>query len=231
MFVKGEPAFLIKDSLIIADLHIGIGYDLWKDGITIPEQTKEMQKRIVDLIKKTKAKELIILGDIKHKVPGLSWEERREIPELLDALSERIKVVIVPGNHDDRLKSLVDVKIEPATGIVRQEYGLLHGHTKPGKQLSRCRSLIIGHNHPIINFKDDLGVVTSRQVWIIGSDGHREIILMPHFNPIIGGWPINEMKSEKELLGPVAKSIDLKHAKAFLLDGTDLGEVKDLRKS
>ncbi len=229
MFVKGEPAFLIKDSLVIADLHIGLGYDLWKDGITIPDQAKGMKERILGLVNRTGAKELVVLGDVKHKVPGLSWEERREIPELLEGLDKQVKVVVVPGNHDDRIQSLIDVEVAPATGIVRQEYGLLHGHTKPGKSLSKCKSLLIGHNHPTVNFRDDLGTVSSRQAWVVGTDGNREIILMPHFNPVIGGWPVNEMKSEKDLLGPMAKSIDLNKAKAFLLDGTDLGEVKNLK--
>jgi len=95
-FIKNYPALFIPEikTLVIADLHIGISYELYKSGINIPSQVKEMKKTIEKLIKQTKAKRLIILGDIKHDVPGISVQELREIPEFLKALSKKIKVEI-----------------------------------------------------------------------------------------------------------------------------------------
>jgi len=58
-----------------------------------------------------------------------------------------------------------------------------------------------------------------------------EVIIMPAFNELCGGIPFNESIHE-ELLGPVfAKhAIELEKARAFLLDGTDLGTIGGIKK-
>ena len=64
----------------------------------------------------------------------------------------------------------------------------------------------------------------------------KEIFIMPSFNDFLGGRPVNETKSRKEigseaLIGPVLRSqaVDVDNSELYLLDGTYLGTLNHLR--
>jgi metallophosphoesterase superfamily enzyme len=99
----------------------------------------------------------------------------------------------------------------------------------------------MGHNHPCIEFKDEFGRKSREPAWIRTRFNHKisdfydlkrspEIIIMPAFNDLITGSPFNHIGGRK-LLGPFFNKgvIDLENANAYLLDGTHLGPIKDLR--
>jgi metallophosphoesterase superfamily enzyme len=50
---------------------------------------------------------------------------------------------------------------------------------------------------------------------------------MPAFNPLCGGIAVNR----DPLLGPFGSLIDVDNAEIYLLDGSSLGKVKDLKES
>jgi metallophosphoesterase superfamily enzyme len=58
-----------------------------------------------------------------------------------------------------------------------------------------------------------------------------ELFIMPAFNELCGGLPFNEYIQE-DLLGPVFVSggVELDNAEIYLLDGTRLGLIKNIRK-
>jgi metallophosphoesterase superfamily enzyme len=63
-----------------------------------------------------------------------------------------------------------------------------------------------------------------------------EIFIMPSFNDFLGGRPVNETRPRKEigneaLIGPVLRSeaVDVDEAELYLLDGTYLGTLNQLR--
>ena len=63
----------------------------------------------------------------------------------------------------------------------------------------------------------------------------KEIFIMPSFNDFLGGRPVNEARSREKgvesLIGPVLRSeaVDVDDAELFLLDGTYLGRLNQLR--
>jgi metallophosphoesterase superfamily enzyme len=64
----------------------------------------------------------------------------------------------------------------------------------------------------------------------------KEIFIMPSFNDFLGGRPVNETKPRKEigseaLIGPVLRSgaVDVDNSELYLLDGTYLGTLDQLR--
>ena len=220
MFVVGKPALVIKDALIIADIHIGITRDFYESGVSIPSQVRKMVKRIHELKKVTKSKRLILLGDIKHKVPGISWQETKEIPEFISLLNFE-KIIIIKGNHDGQIEKMVEgiknVQVKKSFSV--GDYLLTHGH----RNVKTQKSIVIGHNHPHIRFRDKLGALYTEPIWVRGNIGKKELIIMPAFNDLCGATIVNKDK----FLGPIAKRI--KNARAFLLDGTDIGLIKDLK--
>jgi len=246
-FIKNYPVLFLEEikALVIADLHIGISYELYRSGINIPSQVKEMKKTIIELINQIKAKVLVLLGDVKHDVPGISIQEMREIPKFLEELSKRIKVEIVLGNHDTFLKELLpERKLHSSKGFKIGKFGFNHGHTWPSKELLKCDYLITSHIHPTIQFEDKFGYRILEPVWIkskidqkkikekykIKKTGKLEVVIMPAFNRLLGGVPVNVKKMSNELLGPLLKNnfIDMDNAEIYLLDGTYLGKLKSL---
>ncbi|MBU2519828.1 MAG: metallophosphoesterase [Nanoarchaeota archaeon] len=246
-FITGEPAlFLEKEkTLVVTDLHVGIEYELYRSGIKVPSQTEKMLNRLEKLINETSAKKLIILGDLKHQVPGSTFQEEREIPFFLNRLkqlNQGIKIEIVPGNHDPGLENYLPngIKLHKNTGFRQGDTYFAHGHTWPRKDVLKAKTIISGHSHPQFEFKNNLGYRWMEPIWLcadidkdklkekykIEPKHNQEIILMPPFNSFSGGYPINRSRvgSNREFLGPVAKLITGKK-KVYLLDGTFLGEV------
>lgn len=247
-FLVDYPATFITDKkiLVISDLHIGMEYYLYENGIVIPPQAEKFQKIIETLINLTKAKTLVIVGDVKFKVPGTSIRELKEIPKFLENLSEKIKIVITKGNHDDFLETIVpeDVKVYGSRGFKLGNYGFFHGHAWPSKILMKCDYLFMGHMQPGIEFRDKLGYSSIQQVWLkgklnqelikkkykISKTGKLNIIIVPSFNRLSGSLAVNKTLDE-ELTRPLLtnKILDINKARAYLLDGTYLGKIQNIK--
>ncbi len=247
-FIKNSPALLIeKESiLIVGDFHIGLAYKLYKKGVTIPSILPDIEKRLVKLLKNTKAKKLIIIGDVKHEVPGITYPEVVEIPKFLNKLSNKIDIHICKGNHDTHLEKILSdkIKIHPAGGFKIKNYFFYHGHEWPSEDFLDCDYLILGHVHPVFEFRDKFGYKISKSVWLkikvkkeifskkykVNKQGEIEIILVPSFNDLLGGHPINKINEEIEIISPILRQnmVDLKKSEIYLLDGTYLGKLKNL---
>lgn len=234
-----------KKILIISDLDIGVEWDLSQSGIRIHKQIEKFQIILDKLIGLTKTKILVILGDVKHKVPGASIQELRDIPKFLEYLSTKVKVFITKGNHDDYLETLipVGVKLYGSKGFKIGKYGFFHGHAWPSEKVIQCDYLFMGHIQPSIQFEDKLGYRSRQQVWLKGklnqdvirkkykanSIGKLNIIVFPAFNTLSGS--LNVM-SKEDLSGPLltSKAMNLNEMRTYLLDGTFLGLLKNIKK-
>jgi putative SbcD/Mre11-related phosphoesterase len=246
-----EPALTVDGSLVVADIHIGIEYELSLSGIHIPTQVHRRTDRILRYLEDTKADRVILLGDIKHNVPWTSKLEREDIPHFLRSIAECATIDIVPGNHDSGLTYLIprreDLQIElhRSKGFALQNIGFMHGHTWPALELLSCDYVVMGHNHPSIRLADPLGHLSSQPVWIrtrfveaVFRERYSDlewfadprVIIMPAFNELAGGIAFNEATYDT-LLGPLFtnKAVELETAEVYLLDGAYLGTVSQLR--
>jgi hypothetical protein len=272
-----HPAALIKakntKTLLISDPHIGWEMELQEKGIHVPSQTIKLQNKLTALIVKYKPDKLVILGDVKYTVVRAEFGEWHDIPDFFNKLSNYVSdIAVVRGNHDANLEPLLpeNVKLYPATGAVIGDIGVFHGHKWPSPELLKCETLVMGHLHPVVVFRDPAGFKITRQVWMRANcntlalakillEKHRikikdnvgetvrkhygfkasseELFIMPSFNDFLGGRPINETKPRKEigaeaLIGPVLRSeaVDVDNSELYLLDGTYLGTLNQLRK-
>jgi len=276
-----HPALLLRKGkeriLIVADLHIGWEVALAEQGIHVPSQTPKMKERLLKLVDLYKPTSLLFLGDVKHTVARVELEEWRDVPDLFEALVQKVgEVRVIMGNHDGTLEPLLPSKVQitQSTGIALFDAGFTHGNAWPAPELLRCHSLIIGHVHPTVAFRDPLGFRITAQVWVraringeqlvkaflkgmgfrlkSGEDPSKllqknfqvkfkasELYIMPYFNEFLGGRPINRRvtgRSDRigksiEYLGPLLRSgsVDVENAETYLLDGTFLGTVNQLR--
>lgn len=244
--IPNEPALLLngkKKTLIVADLHIGIEAELRESGINLPSQTEKMAVHLLKLCNEHDIHDLVIVGDVKHNVPMTSRQEYFEIPRVFDRLKEHVESVhITLGNHDGNLKNYLPnwVKIHTTKGFTHKGIGFFHGHTWPKKEVMNRKQVVCAHQHPTIMFLETLGERDSRQCWVkadfIGKitqerypESNPKLIIMPTFNELLGGIAVNERDSE--LLGPIMKNnlVDMENAEIYLLDGTFLGKLTDLR--
>ena len=216
-FIVNEPALLIDKTLVIADLHIGLEYELLHSGFNVPSQGEVMLKKIKRLLKENKCRELIIIGDVKHTIARLSWPEQEEISEFFRPLEKITKVHIVKGNHDGNIERYVS-NVYPTYGFGYNGYWIMHGHARPPKEAAG-KTIILGHMHPIVEFRDSLGGRLSERVWIRTD----RVIVMPAFNDLLGGIDVRQ-----PLLGPMKKRIDPKKAELYLLDGLYLGTITEI---
>jgi len=168
-----HPAMLVKSgdsrTIVVADLHIGWEVALSRKGIHVPAQTSKLLKRLVDLASAYKADRLLILGDVKHTVATPETVEWRDVPEFFTALARQVKeIMVVRGNHDGNLEPLLPeaVKVLPSTGVVLGGVGFFHGHRWPSPTLLTCKTLVMGHVHPVVVFRDPAGFRVTRQVWV-----------------------------------------------------------------
>lgn len=252
--VYGEPALVLtfgqKRVLVVADLHLGLEAELISKGVALPSQAPKIERRLIELIEQLHPDLLIFLGDVKHNVPITSWQEWRELPRLFEKLSKLVKIEVVLGNHDGRVKDMIpqDVSIHGARGMVlgkKRRVGLMHGHAWPAPALLNTDILIMAHNHPAVEFRDELGGRSTEPVWLRGELDRKKfperlrknlgkklpnVLVMPAFSELVGGAAVNRGIPD-ELLGPLFKSgtIRLEEAEVYLLDGTFLGKVKNLK--
>lgn len=267
--ITDEPALLVnfsgKKILCITDLHLGYEFLLAQKGVVIPPQAEEMKDRILELIERTNAAYLVIIGDVKHNIFRIPFSEWRGVARLLEDISKQIEVQITLGNHDVNLDLLLskEIIVHSSKGFLFEDddikLGFIHGHAWPKPDLFQADYIIIGHNHPVIEMRDELGGRWFKPVWLelrwnrerIAASfanylglrevinpvkylekvsvqiGNPKIIVMPAFNPLLGGVALN--RPEMNFLGPILSSnvVEKSTAKVKLLDGTYLGSLEN----
>ena len=238
--VYNIPALTVGSALVIGDLHIGVESHMRAKGFHLISRTNEMLKEI-DKAADDCVNRLIVLGDVKDSVPGSTKQEYREIPDFFEKLFERFDIIdVVRGNHDTSIEEFLPgrVKVHPATGMRLDDVGLAHGHRWPSADVMSCRTLVMAHNHPAVMFVDGVGKITTEPCWIRGrfsavSDDvypslPESFIVIPAFNRMLGGSPMNSAGTEP--IGPILGSglVDFDGSRFYLLDGVDLGRRSDL---
>ncbi len=240
-----ESALLLKPDniLAVADLHLGIEYEIFRSGISIPSQINKIQKKLDVLILSYNIKHLVFLGDIKHSIPTPSRQELRELPDFLEHFAERTKVSIVKGNHDGDIERFAPkgAAVYDGSGFAIKNFGFSHGHAWPAQEMLDCEYIVIGHEHPAMQFEDALGYRSIEHCWLkcridkafLEKKYKRkcrlnEAIIMPAFSSIVGGMAFN--KPDFEPLGPFFRTLRWKQSEVFLTDGTFLGSLKELTK-
>ena len=232
------PALLIGDTVVIADLHIGMETKLKRKGFHLVSRTDDMISALMSCPEE--CRRLVVLGDVKDTVPGRSRQEYLEIPVFFEMLMKRFdRIDIVRGNHDTDLEEFIPfgIRIRQASGMVMGDVGLVHGHTWPSEEVMRCGTLIMAHEHPAVMFRDGVGRHMTEPCWVRGriiSGGGRyaehpeRFIIVPAFNRLLGGSPVNVTGGD--FLSPVINSgmADMDSSGIYLLDGIFLGERSDL---
>lgn len=226
------PALLLDNDeryVVISDLHIGFEEHYKKKGIAIDDNyIYDMLKELQEIYNNVKPNTFILLGDIKDSIAKINKSEWRLVPEFLEQLKSISDVIIIPGNHDNNIDSLVpeNIRVTSNQGLVIDDTLLMHGHTTPKYVTKR---IIMGHLHSRIVREDS--ILNGERVWIFtkidksildaSSNDILDIIVIPSFNRYL-----NSKTRHDNSIAPLLKKIDNKIHDCLIitLDGSIVGD-------
>lgn len=231
----GKSVFLEKEKiLVVSDLHLGWENSFREGGIFLDcrlyEKIIEGLREIFSFLKKEKKKikEIVILGDLKHEFSSILNQEWKEVLKLLEFLKKEVgKIVLIRGNHDNYLVSIVkkikDVKF--VDFYVKNENLFVHGDKKISKiRSSKIKRVFLGHLHPSIVLEKE-SKKEKYKCFLAGKFKGKEVIILPSFFPLVEGVDV------KNLGGNLAYNFNLKNFGVFVPIKEEVlgfGRFKDL---
>ena len=192
---------------VMADFHLGYEDVMAQKGIFLPRIQKDYIMKILQKIyEKYSPKIILIDGDLKHEFSKNMPQEWREIEEVVDYILERSKLVVVRGNHDNFLKSIlrrrgIELKDEFKIG----KYLFVHGH----KYVDIEGTTIIGHEHPSISLRDEIFSQIKLPCFLYS----KELIVLPAISIYAAGTDI----TKNDFISPILK----KYGKNMEIFGID----------
>jgi metallophosphoesterase superfamily enzyme len=245
--VVGEPAAVAdlggERALLVADVHAGIEVGLrYERGVELDSRADARRERLCGLIAETDADRLVVLGDLAHRIGAPDGDERAELETLVRAVTDRVPMTLVEGNHDAGVAAAfaddLDV-IGAHGGVLGDTVAVCHGHTWPDPALLDADVVCMGHEHPQVRLEDAVGGSRVERAWLRGEldpaafvedGGHEgdgadppELVVFPAFNERSGGTWVNV--EGQSFLAPFLPEA-LPSGDAYLLDGTRLGDYR-----
>lgn len=224
------------DLLVVSDPHLGLEGTMTFDGNYVPRH--QLDRLLEDLEKAkedTGAERILVNGDLKNEFKTSRYSEKDEINDFLDFLDNNFEeIILVKGNHDTFLDSLVEDQ-----GLEMKDYhfenGILftHGHLDLEElDVEGFDTVVIGHEHPALALKDDIGVREKVSCFLYGdTEEGKNIIVLPAFSSISEGSNVNETPQDK-FLSPVIRNNTRKNRLKAIAVSREAGifEFPQLRK-
>ncbi|MFB6159264.1 MAG: metallophosphoesterase [Candidatus Nanohalobium sp.] len=207
--------------LVLSDLHLGLEGGMTSKGSYVPEfQLDELLEDLHELEKRTDATRLLVNGDLKNEFKTSLYSEKEEIEEFIEEAEDLFEeLILIEGNHDTFIESIIEEKgYELKKYFLEDKVLFTHGHIslEDLEVDEDFETVVIGHEHPALELKDDVGVKEKVDCFLYGrNDNGKALIVMPAFSTISNGSGVNNMPSS-ELLSPILREfIDKNSMKAL----------------
>jgi len=217
-----EDCLLIKDILVIGDLHLGYEGDF---GSGFKEIIEKME-RVFSWLEGEglKIKKIVLLGDLKHDFGDISNDEWRESLEFLDVMIEKVgvkNVIVLKGNHDLKLGPVLRKR-----GLRMREYYKirLKSNSERDKEVRGFQDkessqdvLNLSDTKELAEQPDEVGcgARSSEEVEILFLHGHTENFLKKISVPSIS----NKKKIEDKVFRQLSKQGLKNNSKGILILG------------
>lgn len=242
-------------TLVVADTHVGYEAELWQKGIRAASQTRSLVNKLISWAESVKARQLAIVGDVKHEIPN-ARSTLSEVRGFLGELSEHFdEVILVPGNHDTMMERILE-KLNAPNVVLSESRGLLvefdkrnvlltHGHVKPRlEHLVKADVVIMGHTHPAVALRDLLGYTVrepailriradlagiARRMYDVEVESRElTVVILPAAHPLITGVDVRnilKVDSSKTILAYI--DVDPAKVEVYLPGFTYLGTLEE----
>lgn len=191
--------------LVVTDLHLGYAESLRLAGLSFRTRVyEEVQRNLAALLERAgKIDYFIILGDVKHTIGAILYEERKEIHAMISFIKEYAKhIVVIRGNHDALLEPLLrGLDVQLVDYFIRGEYAFLHGD-RDFKEIYKkeVKCWCIGHMHPAIILREHMKE-EHYKCFLDGSYKRKRLIVLPSF--FSGSEGVDPREADGRLAWPV----------------------------
>jgi len=197
-----------EGAVAISDLHLGFEAALAEQGVSVPRfQRREILERLARLLDAYDPETVIIAGDFKHEFSKNLSDEWVEIKQVLRFLQQRAEPIVVRGNHDNFLATILgDLRMK-----LHDRYDLggctfVHGH----EEVQALGTIVMGHEHPAVKLRDSLGATVSVPAFLVAE----RVIVLPAFSPLALGVDV----ASYPYLSPILNGIDVDEARVIGID-------------
>ena len=225
-----DSALLIKDCLVISDIHLGYEYALNREGFMIPRfQYKKIIDRLKEIIDASNASKIIVNGDLKHEFVKISKQEWNEVIDFIKFLKEHFdEIILIKGNHDNFTGFIAEkCGLEVYENYSVENYIIMHGDKIPDDFDEMEENIvIIGHEHPSIGLRSGERVEKVK-CFLKGKVKDKKFIVMPSFNFITEGSDCLQQKT----ISPFLKDVPLADFEVFAVENFEVmnfGKIKNL---
>ncbi|MFZ0442559.1 MAG: metallophosphoesterase [Methanobacterium sp.] len=225
-----DLGLLIKDALIISDLHIGYEQSLNREGIMVPRfQYKLILERLEEIIRRSTIRKVIINGDLKHEFGRITRQEWKEALNFIEFLKENFdEIILLKGNHDNFTKFIADkTGLEVYETYSIENFIIMHGDKIPQDIMSLGEStIIIGHEHPCIGIRNGERLEKIK-CFLKGNYNEKKLLVMPSFNFVTEG---SDVLNEKPL-SPFLKNRSTDHFEVYGVENFEIlyfGKIEDI---
>ena len=193
-----DRALLVEDVLVLADLHIGHGES---SNVELPVgEGTDMVERFEALCERFEPKEVVVAGDLLHSFNSVPRLAEETLGGLRGATQDAgCDIVVTSGNHDTMLDVVWSGETTPEYRV--GETIICHGHVEPSSDADRY---IVGHDHPTIIIEGQ-----KRPCYLAGDGVYNgaEFVMLPSFNKLVTGVPINGMSTD-DFMSPLVSDVD-----------------------
>lgn len=179
-----------QEMVIVADLHFGKSAAFRAAGIAVPEATTITDlDRLAKLVQFTKAKRVLILGDLLHAPQGMQ-------PVMMEAFEKwraqhgAVEFILVQGNHDAKCDPLPK-SWNIVDGGLNWPCGPFVFSHKPCE--SKKGYVISGHLHPAIMLRDAFGAGIRAPCFWFG----KKCAVLPAFGSFTGMKTIRAERGDR----------------------------------
>jgi putative SbcD/Mre11-related phosphoesterase len=236
--LEGLPIAYIRslDALVLSDLHLGYESHMAKRGVFIPKANlKKILGELETTLRIRKAKQIIVVGDIKNDFSTVGDDEFNELYEIIQLCKrKKVELVLIKGNHDnfiDRYKEPFKIKVFSNEALVG-DYLFFHGDKVPKLSGKKPKMLISGHEHPSIGIVKTIGRTEKLRCFLSGSYKGIDLLILPAISYFAVGTDIN-LRSKADLMSPILRNVDVDQMHAIALgygSTLDFGSIGNLRK-
>lgn len=216
------PAVYIEeyDTIVLADLHLGIEGVLAEEGVYLPRRVSKLTlELVINALEDIKPKRVILLGDVKHSFSLLRVSEWIELKELFRYLTDnKYDVEVIRGNHDNYLGVLLSKFNIPfhRDPYKLKPYSFIHGHRDHSfQQLDYIT--VMGNEHPSVMLRDETGITHKFKAFLFGQiDYNKYLMILPPVCELAPGSTIN-LVGKNEFLSPILKKVNIEEFIPYLI--------------
>jgi putative SbcD/Mre11-related phosphoesterase len=174
------------NAVVVADLHLGSEAALEHEGLSLPRvQARKIGAYLRSVVEAIGPDQLIIAGDLKHNFSRNLSQEWTEVSDFVNAISEIVDIVVVRGNHDNFLSTILgEMNIPLRSKYCMGGYTIVHGHAESSVE----GPVIMGHIHPSIALRDDVGAGLKSPCFL--HDESRGMLVLPALSIVSPGVDI-----------------------------------------